>query len=224
MKYSTLDLRTGELKAGIGKEIFRAFITRNPADGVAHLNLRISFPIYNPQTGKTFWLSSETCVDYHSADEIHQYLEKWKNKDALYRTGLNLDRSVSFTNDWIESENIPCKKIRIVMPNFGDKPPKKALTKLNHKNVKLLCEYINEFLENECDNDIEDAKVDRNVDPRTKELRDMIRCHEAKIEELYNRIGDAREELCKLLHTNDQDEEEIMEILGIETREVELTE
>lgn len=224
MRYSTLDLRTGELIKGIGKEIFRAFITRNPSDGIAQLNLRISFPLYNPQTGETFWLSSETCVDYHTADEIHKYLEKWENKDALYRTGLNFDRSVSFTNDWIKSEDVPCKKIRIFMPNFVGKPPKKALTKLNPENIKLLCEYINVFLNNECDNDIEDVKVDGNTDPRAKELQTIIRGRESKVEELYKEIGDAHEELCKILQTNDPDEQEIIDILGIEEREVVLAE
>lgn len=194
MKHTSLDLRTGELHNGIGKEIFRAYITRNPSTKSAYLNLKISFPIFKPEKNETFWLWSETCIDYDASQEVLSYLKSDKSNDLLLRTGLDYDRSVSFTNDWIKSEEVPCKKIRIVMPGFNDKPSKKAITKLNNKNVKKLCNFIHNFIESECN--IKN-KIYKNTNSEIKLLETRINNYKAKIEEIAKKIGDTKEEIYK---------------------------
>jgi len=201
----TLNLRTGELNCfREGKEMLRGFRTRLSHNGPAFLNLKISFPMFNRQTREDFWLWAETVVDVFTAQNIVDFLKEWPKKSKIFRTGLVYDRSVSFKNDWLENEDVPSKKMRIIQPGIDGKPHKIAITHLTHEKSHELCDFMEKFIKDEWNTDDLSIEANGNENPEVDNLMKKIRCYDSQLDCVSKSRADVREKLDQILSRKDE--------------------
>ena len=186
-------LRTGEhAEDGQGQERLRLAWCRKIGSEEGFVKITICFPIYNKNSknpSEPFWLWADTTFGKETAKEIIDYLESWSHEGCLLDTGPNLKDSISFTDSTIESEKVPCKKIKIFNPATNNTKHRTGLTKLNSEQSKAIVKFLKGFLAEETKENIYSKFPDiENLRKENRDLSNQVFLLATKLSEAHEKL------------------------------------
>jgi len=186
-------LRTGEhAEDGQGQERLRLAWCQKIGSEEGFIKITISFPIYSKKSenpSEPFWLWADTTFGKETAEEIVNYLEVWRHNNCMFDTGPNLKDSISFTDSTIESEKVPCKKIKIFNPATNNTKHRTGLTKLNSEQSKAIVKFLKGFLAEETKENVHPEFPDINkLKNENKDLKSQVFLLATKLSEAHEKL------------------------------------